>query len=255
MSFPEFSVIIPVYNSARMLERCVDSVLCQSYRNFELLLINDGSTDSSGVICDDYIQKDNRIKVIHQTNGGPSKARNKGLASARGTWICFIDSDDWVEPDYIHGFVSQHNLDQSVLIIQNFNDTYLDDNGKVAAKKHHRFYNKGEVSIQNVKELIVDYYLLKDGYPFCKLYNAQVIKENRLQFDQKMKFSEDTVFLLNYLSYVKKLHFVNFCFYNHVISKHSLSNKYYSYDCEIWAYRRILQSLGFLKHHNYESIS
>ena len=247
MSSPAVSIIVPVYNSEKVLSRCVDSVLCQLYQDFELLLINDGSTDSSGAICDEYAKKDNRVKVIHQANGGPSQARNAGLDRVRGDWICFIDSDDWVEPEYIHGFINRPNLDQSLLVIQSFYDVYTSNRGEVIIKKPHRNYTQSEIDVQNTKELIVDCHLLDDGYPFCKLYNAQVIRENRIRFDPKMYFSEDTVFLLSYIPFVKSLYFENVWSYNYTLHEHSLANKYYDYESEFLAYKKNSQVLDFFE--------
>ena len=96
MSNPKISVIIPVYNAESTLRRCVDSVLAQTFTDFECLLINDGSKDKSGEICDEYAIRDSRIKVFHKENGGVSSARNVGLDNATGEWIAFVDSDDWV---------------------------------------------------------------------------------------------------------------------------------------------------------------
>ena len=99
MDHPIISVIIPVYNVECYIKRCIDSVLTQTYSNFELLLIDDGSKDKSGYICDEYAQKDGRIRVFHKENGGVSSARNLGLDNARGEWICFCDADDSIEKD------------------------------------------------------------------------------------------------------------------------------------------------------------
>ena len=96
---PKVSVIVPIYNTEKYLSRCIDSILNQTFKDFELLLIDDGSTDKSGEICDDYAKKDNRIKVFHKSNGGVSSARNLGLDEAKGDFIAFCDSDDWVSPD------------------------------------------------------------------------------------------------------------------------------------------------------------
>ena len=95
------SIIIPVYNAEKYLLRCVKSILVQTYPNFELLLINDGSTDGSKELCDSLLLKDNRIKVFHKQNGGASSARNYGLDKAIGKYVCFVDADDWVDADYI----------------------------------------------------------------------------------------------------------------------------------------------------------
>ena len=98
-STPLVSVIIPVYNVEIYLRECVDSVINQTYKNLEIILVNDGSTDSSGRICDEYAGLDNRVKVIHRQNGGPSKTRNAGLKKATGKYIYFLDSDDYIEND------------------------------------------------------------------------------------------------------------------------------------------------------------
>lgn len=99
MAFPKISVIVPVYNSEKYLHRCIDSILAQTFTDFELLLVDDGSKDKSGVICDDYVTTDPRVRVFHKPNGGVSSARNLGLDNARGEWICFVDADDWLTQD------------------------------------------------------------------------------------------------------------------------------------------------------------
>ena len=98
-NFPKISVIVPVYNTEKYLHRCIDSVLAQTYKDFELLLIDDGSKDSSGAICDEYAARDSRVKVFHKENGGVSSAGNAGLAIASGDWIMHLDGDDWIAPD------------------------------------------------------------------------------------------------------------------------------------------------------------
>lgn len=98
---PKISCIVPVYNVEKYLRRCVDSILNQTFTDFELILVDDGSLDNSPAICDEYAVKDSRIKVIHKVNGGVSSARNVGLDVAKGEWICFVDSDDLIEADYM----------------------------------------------------------------------------------------------------------------------------------------------------------
>ena len=98
MNNPKVSVIVPVYNVEKLLQRCIDSILAQTFTDFELLLIDDGSKDKSGEICDEYAAKDSRIRVFHKQNGGVSTARNLGIDKAQGEWIYFVDSDDIVLP-------------------------------------------------------------------------------------------------------------------------------------------------------------
>ena len=99
MSKPLISVIVPVYNVEQYLPKCIDSILAQTYENLEIILVEDGTKDSSGVICDEYAAKDARIRVIHKENGGLSSARNAGMEIARGEYFGFVDSDDWIEPE------------------------------------------------------------------------------------------------------------------------------------------------------------
>lgn len=113
---PKISVIVPVYNAEKFLFRCIDSILNQTFKDFELLLIDDGSTDRSGDICDEYAKKDLRISVFHKRNGGVSTARNVGLDNARGEWICFIDSDDYISSNY---FSAVEKNDADIILFQN----------------------------------------------------------------------------------------------------------------------------------------
>ena len=109
---PKLSVIVPVYNTEKYLRECIDSILAQTFTDFELILVDDGSTDGSGVLCDSLAQTDDRIRVIHKENGGLSDARNAGLVQAKGTWLLFVDGDDYVEPDamaHMQSLLEQHH--------------------------------------------------------------------------------------------------------------------------------------------------
>ena len=114
------SVIIPVYNSELYLNCCLDSILAQSYETLEIILVDDGSTDASSAICDDYAKKDHRIKVIHKTNGGVSSARNAGIRRATGDYFVFIDADDYIKPDSIESMISCSGSDIVIAQIQQF---------------------------------------------------------------------------------------------------------------------------------------
>ena len=115
---PKISVIVPIYNVEKYLEKCISSLLDQSFTDFELILVNDGSRDNCGKICDDFKEKDSRIKVIHLENGGVCRARNKGMELATGDFYVFVDSDDWVEQNYLKDFAN-HIEDDDTVIIQN----------------------------------------------------------------------------------------------------------------------------------------
>lgn len=113
--YDQISVIVPVYNTERWLRRCVESILRQSYKKLEIILVDDGSTDISGKICDDYAQIDNRIKVIHQSNAGAHVARSRGLNLASGKWISFIDSDDYIDKDMYSNMLSSAENDSDII--------------------------------------------------------------------------------------------------------------------------------------------
>ena len=118
------SIIVPVYNTEKYLHRCVDSILMQTYAKFELLLIDDGSTDNSGILCDKYAKTDMRIRVFHQVNGGVSSARKLGLENAQGEWITFVDSDDWIDENFLHTMYV--NVTSEIdLIVTATSDKYL----------------------------------------------------------------------------------------------------------------------------------
>ena len=100
----EVSIIIPVYNEEKQISHCLDSIQCQEYKNYEVIIVDDGSIDKTGEICDSYAKKDSRFKVIHEANGGVSVARNKGIDVATGKLLMFVDSDDFVKPDFINNY-------------------------------------------------------------------------------------------------------------------------------------------------------
>lgn len=126
---PKASVVVPVYNVKDYLEKCVDSILVQTERDFELLLIDDGSTDGSGALCDALAQRDGRIRVVHQENGGPGAARNTGVREAVGTWLLQVDSDDWIDPELLERTIEAGERENADLII--FGIRFVDENGKV----------------------------------------------------------------------------------------------------------------------------
>ena len=188
------SIIIPVYNASKCLHRCIDSVLCQTYQDFELLLIDDGSQDSSGVICDDYAKKDNRISVIHQPNGGVSSARNEGLARATREYIIFVDADDYLHPNYIKGLMENNDADSVIggYTTSHSNKAIEPTAGEYRTDKMQAF----------VDEHITRLYFT---VPWGKMYRNSIIQDNGLRFDRNIRLAEDMVFNLEYL---KQCHIV-----------------------------------------------
>lgn len=200
------SIIIPVYNVEKYLPVCLDSVKKQSYENLEIILINDGSTDKSGEICDSYAKKDSRIKVLHTTNNGVSSARNTGIECANGEAICFIDSDDTVEEDYIANLVNAWVEGKSDLVICNIKDIYP---SKIVSKRKVR--NKLTGVFRK------DYWKLIDllRVPVVKLYKSDIIKKYSLEFPTTIHTAEDQIWNFNYYSHVNSYSYVDNSLYNY----------------------------------------
>lgn len=192
------SVIVPVYKAEKYLHRCVDSILAQSYTDFELLLIDDGSPDNSGTICDEYAAKDSRVHVFHSENGGVSSARNLGLDNAKGEYVTFCDADDYVTIDWLsayHGAISG-NVDLAIQGIY-----YITNNGEVEEKKLSPCCGS---ELKERQSLIVNLFVQGVyGYPVVKLFRRQLIEENCLRFDIQSRFREDAQFFSEYLVHVK----------------------------------------------------
>lgn len=205
---PVFSIIIPVYNAEKYLRICLDSVLKQSFSNFELLLINDGSSDSSGRICDEYMQKDRRVKVFHKKNGGVSAARNLGLAHANGAWLCFIDSDDGVDECWLQRYAE--NLDADVL----FQGAAIIYNHKTVEVKLKDGFGCDEEKDQLVAYLEnVPGALLNSTWSKC--CRASIVKAHNLRFLENCNLSEDLIFILHFLTVSNTIRSINYCGYQY----------------------------------------
>lgn len=201
---PKISIIVPVYNTENYLHKCIDSILMQTFSDFELLLIDDGSTDNSGVICDEYSLKDRRIIVFHTQNNGASFARNIGLNHAKGDWITFIDSDDWLESNaYLETLYPIDNVDFSVIY-------YV--NNQIDRKCDNKIYYKHEMN-SFLSDCLLKIILMVD-----KFFKRDIIERNHLRFDSAIAYAEDSLFIYNYLLYVTSVH---------VIMKNEVNRLYY----------------------------
>lgn len=190
------SVIVPVFNVERYIAKCIESILNQNYRNIELILVNDGSTDRSGEICDAYKEKDNRIKVIHKSNGGQSGARNLGIEMATGEYIVFLDSDDFWLDDKLEGMVKKLKNDNPDMLMFKAYSYYSDsDSYEPFSKEYNHLCFKG-----NGREVLAN--ILKEDYDFgwCPIW--YLIKREIL-IEQNLKFLEG--YLCEDVNYVFEL--------------------------------------------------
>lgn len=193
MGMGTVSVIIPIYNVEKYLRACVDSVLGQTYQDLQIILVDDGSTDQSGKICDDYAQKDDRVTVIHQENGGPSAARNNGILHAIGEYIVFVDADDQLFPLSLQYMVDCIAKTGAAIVFGG----YLDRSpyGEVEIYE----FNSG---VDTKDKLITTITRGTGGVLWAKLFRTEIIAQNRIQLNNKVHFSEDMLFVLEYMQYV-----------------------------------------------------
>lgn len=198
MQNPKLSIIVPIYNAAQYLHRCIDSNLSQSFIDYELLLIDDGSTDESGAICDEYAAKDARVRVFHKKNGGVSSARNLGLDNAQGEWIYFVDADDEVMLDGLKtisvGMSNKHDI-----ILGGFEK--CNDDGKVIFKYGGDYFSK-TITKEESTYAIFDYdfygyYYL--GWMCVWVFRNDLIKKHNLRFSSEIQVKEDTLFITQYI--------------------------------------------------------
>ena len=216
------SIIVPVYQAEKTIKRCIESVLCQTYRNLELILIDDGSTDMSGKICDEYAKKDNRIIVVHIENSEVSNARNVGLKKASGKYIEFLDSDDSLDKNACEILVNSIVESGAELVICGHK---IYKNGKyVSSVGINRKYNTKE-------ELIKDFeYLYNEMYfnpPWNKIFLRSKIK---YLFDRRFTLGEDAIFNLNYIFDINKIVFIDNDIYNYNALSGGLTTKYNIYN-------------------------
>jgi glycosyltransferase involved in cell wall biosynthesis len=229
---PVISVIVPVYNNAVFLPKCIESILSQTYSYFELLLINDGSKDESGKICDDYALHDDRVRVFHQDNSGVSFARNKGLKEAKGKYICFVDSDDWVKNVYLEDLINAVVSDGgSGLVVQGL-EQYSSDSKYIKSISFPNLTLRGNQMAEVFTKMELYFY----GYSCSKLYYLSVLKENDIYFNTSIDHAEDLLFMIDY---IKRINYIRFCDKNnyvYIVYSGSLSNRNRSYITEIKCY-------------------
>lgn len=221
---PVFSIIVPVYNVEKYLNKCVDSVLAQSFRDFEIILVDDGSTDSCPVICDSYQEKDSRVQVVHSKNGGPSSARNQGISKAQGEYVWFIDGDDCIHPKALETLCNYlHKSD-----IVNFGYCIYSVENQVDFSKNQSRYPFDGVALKN------DIYaLMKKAcscvllpYVWRNIYRRDFLLENGILFDADISYGEDSVFNMEAFLKADRIVFAKEYLYGYCMRSDSLSKSY-----------------------------
>lgn len=215
----KISVVVPIYKSEKYISACIESVLAQSYTNFELLLVDDGSPDNCGQICDSYAKKDARIRVIHQKNQGVSATRNNGIHAARGKYIVFVDSDDTIDSEYLNVLFDEISSDEFDCVVCGYRVCYPKRSSDVCFEKDVAIYDvrKNERLITK----IYDQKLLNS--PWNKIYKKEYITE---YFDSSIAMGEDLVFNLHYFSKISNVKVISKALYNYMIHSGSAVTTY-----------------------------
>ncbi|MFV0343057.1 MAG: glycosyltransferase family 2 protein [Anaerocolumna sp.] len=218
MSDPMVSIIIPVYNAEQTIERCLTSIRNQTYKNFEVLMINDGSRDHSLEVLDKFARSDHRFCLINKKNSGVSNTRNTGIALAKGDYLQFVDSDDWLVKDAIETFVNAACINKCELIITDFY--------RVVG---HNIYRKGHISNESVinRKIFAEYMMKAPanfyyGVMWNKFYRRDIIMNNGIRCSSDLNWCEDFLFNLEYLQYINNVSVVRKPTYYYVKTKGSI---------------------------------
>ncbi|MEE3484343.1 MAG: glycosyltransferase [Bacteroidales bacterium] len=209
MKTPAISVIVPVYKAENYLHRCVDSILAQTFTDFEVLLVDDGSPDRSGEICDEYAQKDDRVRVFHKENGGVSSARNVGIDNALGEYTIHADPDDWVEPNMLEELYKKAQEEDADMV---FCDFYMNKPLKQTYKSQY------PTSLYDIQLLRKDFINKLHGSTCNKLIRAKCYKQQNIRFNESIAFCEDKLFILEILKHINRVSYMNQAFYHYDLS-------------------------------------
>lgn len=215
---PLVSIIVPVYNAEAYLARCINSVMNQEYTNFELLLVNDGSSDGSAGLCDSFAQKDARVRVIHKENTGVSDSRNRALAEAKGEYIQFLDSDDWLTPEATKLFVRSAENSGCDMVIADFYRVAGENLSHKGDIEKEGLLTRQEFAAQMMENPADFYY----GVLWNKLFKRSIIEKYRLRMDPEISWCEDFIFNLEYIRHCRSIYALQAPVYYYVRTKGSL---------------------------------
>lgn len=228
------SIIVPVYNGEKYLKKCINNILMQTYQDFELIIINDGSTDDTKVICDSLVDIDNRVKFIHKKNEGVSIARNTGLEIAKGRYIGFVDCDDSIDKDMYQSMIKNLEIQDVDCVMCSFMSMFDDRNEENLFEEADKKITDNESKKDLILKMVAA--IKEDGShnqiimgSACRcLFKKEILDKNNLKFDKDLKYSEDLLFVLEYLELCKSIYITNdiFYFYNRKSEAGSTTQKY-----------------------------
>lgn len=231
---PQISVIVPVYKVEKYIRQCVDSIIKQTFSNIEVILVNDGSPDDSGKICDEYAHKDGRVSVIHKENGGVSSARNQGLSVAKGEWITFVDPDDWIEHDALEiGLITAEKYNADILGWNHYNDyenrqekhSHINPTPIIREGKANKWlllntmFPEYDTHISGVSTSVIRGACLK-------LFKKGIILDNNITFSRSLKIGEDALFCMQCFENAEKVVLVDKYLYHYRVVEESANRRF-----------------------------
>ncbi len=218
---PKVSIIVPVYNAETVLQRCVNSILKQDYSDYELILANDGSTDQSAKIIDEYAQSDTRVKTIHKKNTGVSDTRNQALVMACGEYIQFVDADDWLVPEATGAFVRAAENSHAGMVISDFYRVVGNRSSHKGSIDADGLISKEDYA-ENMIRSPADFYY---GVLWNKLFRKDIIDKYALQMDENLQWCEDFIFDMEYILHITDIYVLRVPLYYYVKTEGSLISK------------------------------
>ncbi len=227
MSDYKVSVIVPIYNVEQYINRALDSLVNQTLKELEVILVDDGSIDNSGKIADEYAEKYINFSVIHKKNGGLSDARNVGMKNASAPYIGFIDPDDYIESDMFERLFCSANTIDSDLVICGYLEEYSDN----STHERRIDFNSDSSAVSLIEEFIKGNV---GAYAWNKLYKTSIIESEGLQFPKGIQVVEDTIFFSEYLKYIKNYYVVDDLLYHYIRNSNSICAKYHKRQFEYY---------------------
>lgn len=248
------SIVIPVYNVEKYLCQCIDSVLAQDYKNIEIILVNDGSTDDSGKICDKYAEAHSNITVVHKKNAGLGMARNTGLEHVTGKFVTFLDSDDYIEPDLVSNLY-KGIVDNNVDMCKSGFIRITDQKEILAKVAYDNQIFEGEgAKNELLPRMIGSQPDRKDSIEMCvcaAMYNFEIIKNNNLKFPSERQYiSEDLVFNIDYMQFANGACTISYVGYNYRLNVSSLTQRYREdrFEAYVFFYKALEKKMFELKY-------
>lgn len=218
------SIIVPIYNAEKFLNKCINSVLQQTYDNFELILVNDGSTDDSQNICEKYCNISNtKIRYIYQNNAGVSAARNKGINLAKGEFITFVDADDYLDERYLEELLDaqiKYDSDWTLCEFTNI-DVNTGVQNRTRSYNDYVYYTQDDIAKSVIPRTLVNGKLQMIGNPYCKLYKKTILDQFSIRFNENLYYHEDRMFNFEYANHIGSFYYVPKSLYNRLMHSES----------------------------------